>query len=159
MIFIIGSGGTLTMAQSNNYKSPPVLTDVCYEKWKKESKIWRMFTSFKQAPAIFKTLTGQACEAVLELDPDTLPVDSGVENLIKALDNLYLKNRDYSAYEAYETFEKFKRPPFMTVNNYIIEFERLYHEIKNYDMDLPDGMLAYNFLNNGNILEHWATQS
>ena len=32
-------------------------------------------------------------------------VDGGVENLIKALDNLYLKDRNYSAYGAYETFE------------------------------------------------------
>ena len=114
------------MAQSNNYKAPPILTEgVDYEKWKKEVKIWQTFNSLekkKQAPAIFLTLTGQAREAILELDPDTLPVDSGVENLIKALDNLYLKDRDYSAYKAYETLEKFKCPPSMTINNYIIEF-------------------------------------
>ena len=45
------------MVQSNNYKVPPILTDdVDYEKWKKEIKIWQMFTSLekkKQAPAIF----------------------------------------------------------------------------------------------------------
>ena len=38
----------------------------------------------------------QASEAMLELDPDTLLVDGGVENLIKAIDNLYLKDRNYS---------------------------------------------------------------
>ena len=38
--------GTLILAQSNNYKAPPILTDdVDYEKWKKEIKIWRMLTS------------------------------------------------------------------------------------------------------------------
>ena len=37
----------------------------------------------------FLTLTGQSHEAILELDPNTLPVDSGVENLAKAVDNLY----------------------------------------------------------------------
>ena len=36
-----------------------------------------------------------------------------------------------------------------------MEFERLYHEIKNYDMGLPDGALAYKFLNNANISEHY----
>ena len=91
------------MAQSNNYKAPPILTDdVDYEKWKKEIKIWWMFTSLekkKQAPAIFLTLTGQAREAILKLEPNTLPVDRGVQNLIKALDNLYLKDRDYLAFE------------------------------------------------------------
>ena len=58
------------------------------------------FGKKKQATAIFLTLTGQAREAIVELDPDTLPVDGGVENLIKALDNLYLKDRNYSAYGA-----------------------------------------------------------
>ena len=116
----------------------------------------------KQAPVIFLTLRGQTCEAILELDPDTLPVDSGVENLIKPLDNLYLKDRDLLAYEAYEAFEKFKRPPSMTINNYIREFKCL--KIKNCDMGLPDGMLAYKFLDNANISEHrkqlvWATLS
>ena len=56
------------MAQTNNYKAPPILTDdVDYEKWKKEIKIWRMFVSLEkkeQAPALF--LTGQAHEAILE---------------------------------------------------------------------------------------------
>ena len=56
------------MAQSNNYKAPPILTDhVDYEKWKKEIKIWRMFASLeekRQALPIF--LTGQAREAILE---------------------------------------------------------------------------------------------
>ena len=42
----------------------------------------------------------------------------------------------------------------MTIKNSIIEFERLYHKIKNYDMGLPDGVLAYKFLNNANISEH-----
>ena len=82
------------MAQSNNYKVTPILTDdVDYEKWKMEIKMF--FFGKKPAPAIFKTLTVQASEAILELDPDTLPVDGGVENLIKVLDNLYLKNRNY----------------------------------------------------------------
>ena len=55
--FNIGSRGTLTIAQSNNYKAPPILTDgVDYEKWKKEIKIWRMLSSLEkknQAPSIF----------------------------------------------------------------------------------------------------------
>ena len=73
---------------------------------------------------------------------------------MEGLNNLYLKDRDYLAYEAYETFEKFQCPPSMTINNYVIEFEHLYHKIKNYDMGLPDGVLAYQFLNHANMSEH-----
>ena len=73
------------MTQCNNYKALPILTnDVDYEKWRKETKTWRMFTSLKkkkQTPAIFSTLTGQVCEAMWgharELDLDTLAVDRG----------------------------------------------------------------------------------
>ena len=46
----------------------------------------------KTGTCIFGTLTVQAREAIFQLDPDTLPVDSEVENLIKLLDNLHLKN-------------------------------------------------------------------
>ena len=37
------------MAQSNNYKSSSVLIDdLDYERWKKEIKSWRMFTSLEK---------------------------------------------------------------------------------------------------------------
>ena len=56
------------MAQSNNYKAPPILTDhVDYEKWKKEIKIWWMFASLEEKNRRFQFfLTGQAREAILE---------------------------------------------------------------------------------------------
>ena len=66
--FDIDSRVTLTMAQINNYKAPPKLTDdVDYENWKekkkkkkKEIKIWRTFTSLeKQALLIFWFLQGK----------------------------------------------------------------------------------------------------
>ena len=41
----------------------------------------------------------------------------------------------------------------MTISNYIIKFERLDDKMNNFNMALPDGVLAYKFLNNGNISE------
>lgn len=142
-----------------HYKAPPTLgdnTDMCYENWKKEVQIWQLFTSLekkKQAPAIFLTLTGQAREAILEMELEVLSSDDGVKELVKKLDSLYLKDSHHSAYEAYEKFEKFCRPSSMTMNDYIIEFERLYNKLKNYDMELPEGVLAYRFINSSNISE------
>ena len=66
----------------------------------------------------------------------------------------YLKDSNYSAYEAYESFEKFCRPKSMPISDYIIEFERLHNKIKNHNMILPDGILAYKFLNNAKITGH-----
>ena len=96
-------------------------------------------------------LTGQAREAIVSLDINRLSCNQGAENLIEELDKLYLKDSQYSAYEAYEPFEKFCRPKSVNIGNYIIKFECLYNKIKNFNMTLPDGALAYKFLNNANI--------
>ena len=42
----------------------------------------------------------------------------------------------------------------MTVSDYIIEIERLYNKAKQHKMELPDGVLAYRFLNSANISSH-----
>ena len=99
------------------------------------------------------SLTGQAREAIVSPDINRLPCDQDVEILIEELDKLYLKDSQYSAYEAYEQFEKFCRPKSMNISNYIIEFNIRFNKIKNFNMTLPDGVLAYKFLNNPNISE------
>ena len=136
--------------------SPLLPTDIDYEVWKKEIKIWRLFTSTdkkKQAPAIFFSLAGQAREAIVGFAINKLSCYQGFENLIEELDKLYLKDSQYSAYEAYEQFKKFCRTKSMSIGNYIIKFERLYNKIKNFNIALPDGVLAYKFLNKANISE------
>ena len=64
------------VAGANNiikdFKAPPTLRkDSLYVNWKKEIKIWEAFTSVpeeKCALAIFMTLTGEAREAILNID-------------------------------------------------------------------------------------------
>ena len=80
--------------------------------------------------------------------------DNGVKNLLEKLAKLYLKDDTHSAYEAYERYETFSRAPSMTVSDYIIEFGRLYNKAKQHKMELPDGVLAYRFLNSANISSH-----
>ena len=98
------AGNSLKMAQKGDYKAPPALTkDITYATWKKETSIWQLFTSLerkKQGPAIFLSLSGQAREAVSELELDKLNDDNGVKNLLEKLGKLYLKDDTHSAYEA-----------------------------------------------------------
>ena len=54
----------------------------------------------------------------------------------------------------YEKFEKFTQPSHMSIGDYITEFEKLYTKIKNIDMTITDGVLAYHFLNSANISTH-----
>ena len=85
-----------------DFKAPPSLnTSDTYETCLKKLKIWQKFTSLtkgKQGPAIFLSLEGKVHEAVLELDIDVISADD-VENIIRHLDKLYLKDKTQSAYE------------------------------------------------------------
>ena len=80
-----------------NYKAPPSLTNsTCYEDCLKEIEIWQTFadlTDEKQGPAIFLTLEGKARETVFNLDIEEIKAKNGVENIVKALNKLYLKDK------------------------------------------------------------------
>ena len=52
---------------------------------------------------------------------------------------------------AYDTFETFHRPSDMNIIDYINKFEWLYNQIKRYDIEITNGVLAYRVLKNANI--------
>ena len=107
----------------------------------------------KKGPATFLMLNGQAREAALKIPIEELTAETGINKLLEVLNELYLKDEVSLAYEAYEAFEKFIRPASMTINDYIIHFERLHNEAKGYKMEIHDGVLTYHLLNNVNISE------
>ena len=145
------------MASNTNFKAPPSLSKCSsYEMWLKEIKIWQKFTDLKpskQGPAIFLTLENRAREAVLELDVDVISSDGGVDDIVKKLDTLFLKDQSQLAYDAYDNFEKFKRPSSMSITEYINEFERLKSKTKNYGTEMSSDILAYRLLKSANISE------
>ena len=49
--------------------------------------------------------------------------------------------------------ESFKRSSEMSITEYINEFERLHHKIKEYDMGLPSGVLAQKLLKQAGLSE------
>ena len=150
ILFNIGSRKGSIMASQKDFKAPPSLNKVItYSNWKKELRIWEAFTNLKnekKGPATFLTLNRQAREAALEIPVEELTAETGVNKLLEVLDELYLKDEVSLAYDAYETFEKFIRPASMTINDYIIHFERLHNKAKGYKMEIHDGVLAYRLL-------------
>ena len=82
-----------------------------------------------------------------------MTAETVVNKLLQVLDELYLKDEVSLSYEAYEDFKKFIRPTSMTINDYIVHFERLLNKAKRYKMEIHDGVLAYRLLNNANISE------
>ena len=140
---------------ASHYKSPPLLQeDKNYNDWKKEVSIWQIATdvkSEKQAAAIFMILEGKSRQAVLEMDIARLNCNDGVKNLMEKLDELWKEDVNQAAFAAYETFESFKRSKDMNVTEFINAFDRLDNRLKSYDMNLPEGVLAYRLLKSANL--------
>ena len=66
--------------------------------------------------------------------------------MLAKLDELYLKDKDQLAYAAYGSFENFKRPPGMSIKDYLITSETLHHKILQCNIKLPELALAYRVL-------------
>ena len=122
----------------------------------KELAIWQLYTDLdkkKQGPALTLSLTGKARDCVLELPVDDIGTEGSVKKIIDRRDKLFLKDKVQNAYIAYETFESFKRSSEMSVTEYNNESERLHHKLKEYDMGLPSGVLAYKLLKQAGLSE------
>ena len=117
-------------------------------------KFWQLATSVspkKQAAVVFLTLTGKARDAVLEMDPDELNVDNGLDLLYEKLDGLFKEDRNQATLNAYEKFERYKRQPEMNISDFRVEFDRLVQQLKSYKIELPEAVLSYRALKSANL--------
>ena len=143
---------------ASGFKAPSVMREgLTYEDWKKERNIWRKFTDLskqRQGGALFLTLTGKARETVLaEVPLSKFDEDSGIDEITKALDTLYLQDATENAFVTFDSFIKFRRPQGMSLKEYLAEFNLRYNKIKDNNMTLPDGVLAYALLTCANLPE------
>ena len=142
------------MASKKIY-SPPVLDKIDeIADWLREIEIWQCVTDIeekKQGPVVYLSLTDKIRKSCNNISVSDLNKDNGLNTLITKIKTLYAKDINALAYMAYDQFENFKRPDEMTIVDYINEFERLNNKIRQFDMVLPTGVLAYKVLNNANI--------
>ena len=127
-----------------------------FEDWKRDIEIWKAITSVdvtKQGPILYRSLEGQAKKACSNIPVGDICGDQGYTLLIKKLTEIFSKDNEQKAFEDCRTFEIFKRPPEMSIVEYITEFERLYDRLKVHDMNYADAVLAYKLLINANISE------
>ena len=139
---------------SKSHPPPEYHKGLSWVDYKKEIKIWQALTTLaaeKQGPALYLSLKGKAREAALEIDIDQIKGANGVKAILDKLDKLFLEDTNQSAYLAYQKFETFKRPEQMSMKDYLVKFEQLYTKIKDHQMILPDGVLAYRVLNSANL--------
>ena len=72
-----------------------------------------------------------------------------------------MKDKTIDKFQALEAFSNYKRRPEATINEHIVEFEKLYYKIKQYGTTLPDDFLAFKLLKSANLskLEERITKS
>ena len=128
-----------------------------YSKWKKKLGIWKKLTSFentKQGPSLVLSLDDESQDAVLELTEQEISAEGGVDNIIKVLDDLYLKDKTESAFEAFEAFEGYRRPKGLSMNDYCNEFDKRHNKVKSYGTVLPKDLLGFRLLKSANLQPH-----
>ena len=142
------------MASKKIY-SPPVLDKIDeIEDWLREIEIWQCVTDIeekKQGPVVHLSLPDKIRKSCNDISVSDLNKDNGLNTLITKIKTIYTKDINALAYMAYYQFENFKRPDEMTIVDYINEFERSNNKIRQFEMVLPTGVLAYKVLNNANI--------
>ena len=88
-----------------------------------------------------------------ELTPEVIGGDDGVKKIIEKLDKLFMKGQNIHAYLAFKDFYDYHRPVGVSTADFIVRFEHLYHNLKQFDMKLPEGVQAFFLLNVANISE------
>ena len=107
--------------------------------------MWKCVTELdtkQQGPAIHLSLPCNIRQACIDITASSLNSENGLKILLDKIKSLYAKDIQSLAYIAYDKFETFHRPVEMNIVDYLNEFERLYNHIKQYDMELPTGVLA-----------------
>ena len=143
------------MATSASYnKAPPLLTSSkTYSDWKKLISIWTELTTLekkKQGPALVLTLEGKAQEAALELSSEEITAEAGVKAILNRLDKIYEKDKLTEKFNAIEKFESYKRTKENTIREFLVEFDKRLHKIKNY-IEYPHDLLGYHLLKAANL--------
>ena len=132
---------------ASSHKVPPLLKNsTTYNDWKRMVTVWRNFTPLeknKQGGAILMTLEGVSQDTVLELEPEVINSDEGIDKVIEKLDKLYLKDATLEKFEALEAFDNFKRKSDTSIQEHIHQFEKIYNKLKNKGTTVSDDVLAF----------------
>ena len=135
---------------------PPFTDDLSYEDWKQDVSIWESFTNLekkKRGPALYLSLQGKARECCRGLTQNQIGGDSGVELILNKLDDVFQEDKDMRTFMAFRTFYQYKRQTGVSIKEFIIHYELLYHKLGTYSIELPQGVQSFFLLNAANISE------
>ena len=82
-----------------------------------------------------------------------LAVKKDNDLIIEKLDAVYLKDEATHAYCAFQEFYEYKRSAGKNFSEFIVEHEQRYHKLKQFRMELPEGVRAFFLLKAANMSE------
>ena len=148
----------------SGFKNPPVFNSVSkpYERYKEELKAWCIITDVakvKQGVAIALSLpeddpSGIRDKVFNEVTLENLNKDDGVATLIKYFDSQFQKDALCEVYERFTIFDRYQREPKQKMEDFVLEFEKLYNRIKQKEMELPDPVLGFKILDAAKLSHH-----
>ena len=143
---------TSTVGSRGN-KTPPSLQKAkSYDDWVKKLTVWRRVTCLPkgdQGGAILNSLEGaegEAEDAILELTVDELTGENSVDLIIQRLDKIYKKNETLEKFEIIDSFQTYSRPHHVSMNDFIIEFDKRLTKTKKIGTVHSDDFLAYRLI-------------
>ena len=125
-----------------------------WKNYKKQVLVWKNLTKLpndKKGSQLWCVLTGKAKAAIQDMDIAEINHEDGLDMILDILDAVFEIDENQAAYLAYQEFETFLRPAEVSLQDYAVKFESLNSKLKSHGMKLPEGVLAYRFLNSANL--------
>ena len=136
---------------TTNVKMLPILeSEDAYIEWINDLKTLQLFTDLpkaKQVPVVYISLTVRARECVRDLIPAQISVETGVAGIAAKLDAIFKKDQNTRASMAFREFCDFQHSSGVSITDFIVRFENIYHKLQGLDMKLPEVVKAFFLLN------------
>ena len=143
-----------------SYKTPPEFGErKPYSRWVDEVRAWEALTDLevkKRGLALALSLPEEHSNNIRDKVFSEVPIEDlnkedGVKTLLRFMDNIFKKDELSEAYEVYADFDRYKRTEEISIEMYVMEFEKLYHRTKKFKMELPEAVLAFKLLEGANL--------
>ena len=129
-----------------------------YILWRKDIELWKKLTDTPRTKMGYALQ--YACrkeerihEAVLNIPENLVDGENGINNVLKVLDALHVKDKREAAWEYYNNFISLKRKINQSVANFILEFEASYEKVKSFGNQLSEDYLPIKLLQAANLSE------
>ena len=139
-----------------------------YLLFKKSLYLWNTVTKIEEARragSVALRLPDKERSVILDVMTDTVLANgvgvddnkkTGLECLIEEMDKMFLDNVEKETYTAYHNFRSLQRLENQSMTDFFIEFDKKARHLRDYNMELPTGVLAYELLNGARVSEQKA---